>query len=124
MVQSLTSHFLAFNISAIPRIQNASADLLANVASKLIPSEDYNPNRFSVELILRPSILDNITNCWVFNDDEDILSFLTSEKSYDDQITNEDGHDNQLKQKIEDSPIPKSIVKIEYIYDLKGRFKR
>jgi len=38
LVQDLTKHFIAFNISSIPRLQNASADLLSNVASKLIPS--------------------------------------------------------------------------------------
>ena len=37
--QSLTSHFFAFNISTVPRLQNVSADLLANVAYRLIPSE-------------------------------------------------------------------------------------
>ena len=48
LVQDLTSHFIAFNISSIPRIQNASADLLENVASKLIPLEDFSPDRFSI----------------------------------------------------------------------------
>ena len=124
LVQSLTLHFSAFNISVIRRIQNASADLLANVASKLISSEDYSPNRFFVELIFRPSIPDNLTNWQVSNDDEDILSFLTSEKSYDDQIIDEDEHNDKLKQKIDDNPIPKSIVKLEDLYDLKDRFKR
>eukprot|EP00253_Pinus_taeda_P005487 PITA_05487 len=62
LVQELLSHFLAFNISPIPRSQNAVADLVANVASKLLPSEDYSLDRFSVELIFRPSIPDNITN--------------------------------------------------------------
>ena len=86
LVQDLTEHFIAFNISSIPRLQNASADLLANVASKLIPSEDFSPDRFSIELIFRPSIPDNITNWRIFNDDSDIVSFLTSEGSYTNQI--------------------------------------
>ena len=50
LVQDLTELFIAFNISSIPRLQNASVDLLANVASKLIPSEDFSPDRFSIEL--------------------------------------------------------------------------
>lgn len=62
LVQDLTSHFLAFNISHIPSLHNASVDLLANIASKLIPSKDCNPDWFSIELIFRPSILDNFTN--------------------------------------------------------------
>eukprot|EP00253_Pinus_taeda_P030123 PITA_30123 len=62
LVQELIYHFLEFNISPIPRSQNVAADLLANVASKLLPSKDYSPDRFSVELIFRPSIPDNVTN--------------------------------------------------------------
>jgi len=74
-------------------MQNANADLFANVASKLIPSEDYSPNRFSIELIFRPSIPDNVTNCLIFNNDYDIVNFLTSEGSYNDQIIDENEHD-------------------------------
>ena len=81
LVQDLISQFLAFNISPIPRSQNAAADLLANIASKLLPYEDYSPDKFSVELIFRPSIPDNVTNWRVFNHDEDILNFVTSDKS-------------------------------------------
>jgi len=73
LVQELTTQFLAFNISSIPRSQNLAADLLANVASKILPSEDYSPDRFSVELLFRPLIPDNVTNWRVFNHDEYIL---------------------------------------------------
>ena len=97
LVQDLTEHFIAFNISSIPRLQNASADFLANVASKLIPSEDFSLDRFSIELIFRPSIPDNITNWRVFNDDPDIVNFLTSEGSYCNQIIDEDHHDRQMQ---------------------------
>ena len=82
LVQSLTSHFLAFNILFIPRIQNANIDLIANVASIIIPSEDYSPHIFSIELIFRPYIPDNVTNWRVSNDNKDVLTFLTLEGSY------------------------------------------
>ena len=59
-VWSLISHFDAFNINSVPRSQNQEAYLLANVASKLIPSENLTPDLFSVEFIFRPSIPDNI----------------------------------------------------------------
>lgn len=36
LIQELTSHFIAFNTAPIPRIQSASANLLANIASKII----------------------------------------------------------------------------------------
>eukprot|EP00253_Pinus_taeda_P004312 PITA_04312 len=119
LVQELISNFLAFNISPIPRSQNAAADLLANVASKLLPSEDYKPDRFSVELIFRPSIPDNVTNWRVFNHDQEILHFLTSDKSYDDQIIDESDHDLQMKEKHEENSIPKPVVKLEDLYDIK-----
>lgn len=115
----MNEHFIAFNISSIPRLQNASADLLVNVASKLIPLEDFSPDRFSIELIFRPSIPDNITNGKIFNDDPDIVSFLTSEGSYTNQIINEDQHDRELQQDNTNNAMPKSIVKLEDLYDLK-----
>jgi len=97
LVQDLTEHVIAFNISSIPRLQNASADLLANVASKLIPSEDFSLDRFSIELIFRPSTPDNLTNWRIFNDDPDIMGFLTSKGSYTNKIIDEDQHDQQLQ---------------------------
>lgn len=113
-----------FNISPIPRSQIAAADLLANFASKLLPSKDYSPDRFSVDLIFRPSVPDNVTNWQVFNHDNDILNFLTSNKSYDDQIIDESEHDLQMKQRLEENSIPKSVVKLEDLYDIKDRFKQ
>ena len=68
-VWNLISAFDAFNIEFIPHFQNQEADLLANVASRLIPSEKFSPNAFSIELLFRPSILDKITKWCVFNDD-------------------------------------------------------
>ena len=67
LAHNLTSYFTAFNISLVPRLQNVSANLLANVVSKLIPSEEFSLDRFSIELVFRPSIPDNITNWRVFN---------------------------------------------------------
>ena len=124
LVQDLTSHFTTFNISPIPRLQNASSNLLANVASKLIPPGDYSPDRFSNELIFRPSILDNITNSHIFNIDREIITFLTYEGFYVDQIIDKDQHDNQLKQQTTTNSMPKFIVELEYLYDLKEKFKK
>jgi ribonuclease HI len=61
-VWNLMNKFSAFNINSIPRLNNSEADLLANVASKLLPAEGLSPDAFSVELLFQPSILDNITN--------------------------------------------------------------
>ena len=88
-------------------------------ASRLIPSEDFSPDRFSIELIFRPSIPDNTTNWRVFNDDLDIVNFLTYEGSYSNQIIDADHHDRQIQQSSTDNAIPKSVVKLEDLYDLK-----
>lgn len=61
-VWNLVSRFLAFNISSIPCSQNASDDRLSNVASRLIPFENFMANAFFIELIYRTSMIDNVTN--------------------------------------------------------------
>ena len=98
--------------------------MLANVASKLLPTEDCSPDRFSVELIFRPSVPDNVTNWRVFYHDQDILNFMTSEKYYDEKIIDENDHDLQIASKGNENPIPKSVVKLEDLYDIKDRFKK
>jgi ribonuclease HI len=50
-VWSLISQFSTFNINSIPRTSNVEEDLLANVASKLLPADGLSPSTFSVELL-------------------------------------------------------------------------
>ena len=69
--------FEAFNINSIPRYLNQEADLLANIASRLIPSEGMLVDSFSIELLFRPSIPNNILNWRVFDHDEQLIDFLT-----------------------------------------------
>jgi len=52
------------------------------------------------------------------------MSFLTSEGSYTNQIIDEDQHDRQLQQDSTNNAMPKLVVKVEDLYDLKDRFKR
>jgi hypothetical protein len=95
-VWSLMHKFLSFNINSIPRMSNLEVDLLANVASKLFPAEGLSPNSFSIELLFRPSILDNITNWRVFNDDQHIINFLNMEDTFHDVVIDEGTHDDNL----------------------------
>jgi hypothetical protein len=74
--------FSTFNIKSIPRLNNYEADLLANIASKLFPTEGLSPNAFLIELLFRPSVPDNITNWRVFDDDQQIISFLHMEDTF------------------------------------------
>ena len=64
----MTNSFSAFNIKSVPRSQNFNTDILANTASRLILPEGLSPQTFSIELMYRPSIPDNVTNWKVFDD--------------------------------------------------------
>jgi ribonuclease HI len=95
-VCSLINKFSALNINSIPRSNNTEVDLLANVASKLLPTEGLSPNAFSVELLFRPSVPDNITNWRVFDDDQQIINFLHMEETFQGTVIDEQTHDDNL----------------------------
>jgi hypothetical protein len=134
----LIKSFDAFNISLVPRSLNFDVDLLANVASRIIPSENLLPDTFSMELLYRPSIPDNVTNWRVFDDDKKIISFLHLEDTFKDSIIEEYQHDRELNadvpgsinQSIEKNKpsqinnIPKSVIRLEKLYDLQDKFKK
>jgi hypothetical protein len=134
----LINSFDAFNISLVPRSLNFDVDLLANVASRIIHSENLLHDTFSVELLYRPLIPDNVTNWRVFDDDEQIISFLHLEGTFKDSIIDEDQHDREMNadvpgsinQSIEKSiinlinNIPKSVIRLEKLYDLQDKFKK
>ena len=122
---------LSFNIKSIQRFQNQEADLLANVASRLIPSEDFSSNIFSIELIFRPSIPDNITNRLVFDDDVHVLNFLMNECTFKDSAIDEITHDEDIRNFLvihPHKPIKKAlnttesisthVLRLEKFYDL------
>lgn len=74
---------------------------------------------------------DNITNWRVFNDDEQIINFMTMEDTFKGSVINEGQHDAEIKREmIEPSKtfgenyIPRSMVKLEKFYDLQDKFKR
>ena len=91
-VWELISKFEAFNIKSILRSMNSEADMLANVTSNLCPSDDFSHDKFSVELIYKPSIPDNISNWRVFKDDEQIINFLNSKDTFKGSVLDDDQH--------------------------------
>jgi ribonuclease HI len=95
-VWSLMNKFFAFNINSIPRSNNAEADLLANVASKLLLAEGLSPNAFSMELLFRPSIPDNITNWRFFDNDQQIINFFHMEETFQGTVIDECTHNDNL----------------------------
>ena len=74
--------FEAFNIKSIPRLEKSKFHMLANVGSDLSPSDDFTHDKFSIELIYRPSILDNITSWRIFYDDQQIIGFHHSKDTF------------------------------------------
>jgi ribonuclease HI len=136
-VWSLMNKFSAFNINSIPRLNNDEADLLANVASKLLPAEGLSPNAFFVELLFRPSIPDNITSWRVFDNDQKIINFLHMEETFQGVVIDEQMHDDNLHdftvipnrkypEALSDMVnfIPKFVVRLEKFYDFKYKFKK
>ena len=77
-VWDLPINFHTFNIVSIPRLKNATADLLATSVVRLVPSN----NRCSIELLFRPSVPDNITNLRVFDNDHQILECLMNDDTF------------------------------------------
>lgn len=59
---------------------NATSDALENVVDRLSPLRDV----FSIEIIYKPSILDNITNSHIFYDDQQILCFMMNTNVFRD----------------------------------------
>ena len=122
--------FKAFNIKSIPHTLNFEADMLANAASNLCPSDDFSHDKFYVELIYRWSIPDNITNWRVFEDDEQIINFLHSEDTFKGSVIDDEQHEALLqasasKEKPEhNNIIPKNIVRLEKLFDLEEKFRR
>jgi ribonuclease HI len=135
-VWNLINKFLSFNISSIPKSSNFEADLLENVASKLLPAEGFSPNSFSIELMFRLSIPDNIINWQEFDNDQQIIFFLHMEDTFQGVVIDENTHDKYLRDfsviydpRLAESSsdmvnyIPKSIVRLDNFYDLHDKFR-
>ena len=68
--------FEALNIKSIPTRENMVTNALIISASALQLVERTKLKWFLVELVFAPSILDNIRNFQVFQDDQHILKFI------------------------------------------------
>ncbi len=84
---------------------------------------------YPTELIFKPFVLDNISNWWVFKDDEQILDFLHCEKTFKDEIIDEKEHDKVMNEREDEEKdystmIPKSVVKMDHLYDLHDKFEK
>ena len=110
-------NFDAFNINLIPRLQNETADLLATSAAILVPTH----NKCSIELIFRPSLPEIVTNLRVFDDDQQILEFLTNDDTFKDSVIDDEEHQANLQN---GNFIPKGVRTLEGMFDLNNKFKK
>ena len=92
----------------------------------MIPSENFTPDFFSVELTFRPSIPNNIFNWRVFDNDLQVLNFLTNDDTFKDLAIDEVTRDENLwdfsvinyfcsveKAFEKVKPIPYSVLRLE-----------
>ena len=93
-VWDLIRKFEGFNIKSIPHTMNSEADMLA---FNLCPSDDFSHDRFPVELIYRLSILNNIRNWRLFEDDEKIINFLHYEHTFKGSSIDDEQHEALLQ---------------------------
>jgi hypothetical protein len=137
-VHRLIEHFEAFNIRAIPRTKNTLVDSLAIVASTLSPLEDYEASRFTVELLYKSSVPNNISNWKVFEGYEQIINFLTNQENFKDLAIDDEIFQEQIRgidphpQEVEsdqstDKPrfhtILKGVANLENLFELREIFK-
>jgi hypothetical protein len=88
----LINYFDAINITTIPHSQNVATNTLSNATSRFTPLD----NAFNVEILFRPSILDNITKWRVFNDNSRIVDFLTITDVFQDYVIDDEVHEYNL----------------------------
>ena len=83
-----------FNIIFVPRVCNATTNPLEMVASRMSLIKD----RFTIEILYKPSILDNITNLHIFNDDQQILHFMANAEVFKDATIDNDEHECSMQE--------------------------
>jgi ribonuclease HI len=119
-VWNLLYSFDAFNITFIPHNKNIDAYILANTTSRSIPPSDG----FSIEMIFRPSISNNIMNWLVFNNDPQIINFLAISYVFQDFVIDDESHQQYLHNyrdeasKVKENCIPKNVLTLEKLFDL------
>ena len=89
-----------------------------------------------MELIFRLSIPDNIFNWRVFDNDVQVLNFLTNDDTFKDSSIDEVTHDENLRDfsvindfcSVEKAfekakPIPNLVLRLEQFFDLQDKFR-
>lgn len=120
MVSNLIQNSEHFEINSVPRAQNIDA-ICCQMWHEIAPVEKKSLKEFSVEIIFHPSIPDNVTNIRVFDDDAQIIHFLTLEDTFHSSIIDKSQHDlllnaNVLNENEQENLMPKSIVHLDFFF--------
>ena len=101
------------------------ADLLANIA--LNPTDITFSHLSQVETLVRPSVPDNIENWQVFDDEKEILRFLTCTNqffglqiNFNDFVETSDGKESLFGKEViqlKKNKIPTRLVALENVFD-------
>ncbi|KAH9306913.1 hypothetical protein KI387_011317, partial [Taxus chinensis] len=106
--------------------------------SLLIPHPAFSQEKFTIEMIHRPSVLDNASNWQVFNDDQHLLSFLELKDNFNQLYfersetmpreyvpSNEEDIGEEMDQdgciKLKGNKIPKGLVSLEDLFEKHDR---
>jgi ribonuclease HI len=134
-VHRLIEHFEDFNITVVPRTNNTLVDSLATAASRLSPLEYYEASRFTMELLYKPSVPNNISNWKIFEGDEHIVDFLTNQDFFKDLAIDDEVFQEKLAEtgfheqkgktyhssnKPRFHTIPKGVANLENLFSLEG----
>lgn len=128
--------FDAFSIEVIPREWKSKEDSLAVSASLLIPHPEFVDDVYQVELIYRPSVLDNSEFCQVFENDKQINNFMQCVETF--VTTYFEGSDAECKEfsleqakelsdgimQLKGNKIPKGLFFLECLFDRHDAYKK
>jgi hypothetical protein len=95
---------------------------LANATSHFDLLDDFIIYKFFVELIFGPSILENISNWRIFNDDQQIVEFVSSESTFHDTSIDDEEHTKTLEKfqdemkDLKSDVIPRNVVTLEKLF--------
>jgi ribonuclease HI len=115
----------ALTLIVIPREQNSKADELVVAASTLQLSNNLIDEKISVGVIFRPSVPDNMDHWQVFNDDKQVIKFLTHMHEFSDFGVNEEEEGcNNIGDNDQLNPVPRRVVTQEKSFERQYDHKR
>ena len=98
-------------------MKNAATDFLVVCVARLVPTN----NKCSIEFIFSPSILDNVTNLRLFDDDQQIIDFLTNDETFKGSVIDDEEHQANIQS---GNFMPKAVRTMEGMFDFNNKFRK